>query len=184
MHNQDSNVALQNSLSAPNVFAKFTITYSSAIIAYIMELFIGALVLFVIAIIILAVWVFVLERRITKLTNGKSGASLEETINKANISISELYNLHNAVEKALDQIDNRMKRKINGVKTLRFNPFQGTGTGGNQSFAAAFLDEEGDGVVLSTLYSREKVSMFAKPIKKMTSEFDLTDEEQAVLKDR
>jgi organic radical activating enzyme len=83
---------------------------------------------------------------------------------------------------ALRELDGRIKRKLHGAKTLRFNPFAGTGSGGNQSFATALLDEEGDGVVISTLYSREKMSVFAKPIKHRTSEFDLTDEEKEVLK--
>ncbi|NIT70429.1 DUF4446 family protein, partial [candidate division KSB1 bacterium] len=59
-----------------------------------------------------------------------------------------------------------------GVGTVRFNPFKGTG--GGQSFAAAFLSEHGNGVVISTLYSRERVSVFAKPIQSFASEYELT----------
>jgi hypothetical protein len=43
------------------------------------------------------------------------------------------------------------------------------------------LNEEGDGVVLSSLYSRERMSVFAKPIKNKKSEYELTVEEKAVL---
>ena len=44
------------------------------------------------------------------------------------------------------------------------------------------LNEEGDGVVLSSLYSRERMSIFAKPIKNNKSEYELSAEEKEVLK--
>ena len=70
---------------------------------------------------------------------------------------------------------------MTGVETVRFNPFKGDGSGGNQSFSTAFVNEEGDGVVISSLYSRERVSVFAKPVKKMSSEYEMTAEEKESL---
>ena len=135
-----------------------------------------------VAVIFLAVWTFILERRIAKLLAGKSGATLEDTIGKNSADIGKLFTFQKNVEGALGELDGRIRKKLHGAKTLRFNPFAGTGSGGNQSFATALLDESGDGVVFSTLYSREKVSVFAKPIKNRTSEFELTSEEQEVLR--
>jgi hypothetical protein len=128
-----------------------------------------------IALFVLAVWVFTLERRIEKLLSGKNGASLEDAIGKNQSDIAALFSFKNDALGALREIDDRIRKKLHGAKTLRFNPFAGTGSGGNQSFATALLDENGDGVVLSTLYSREKVSVFAKPIKHRTSEIELTE---------
>ena len=134
------------------------------------------------ALIVLVIWIIVLERRIGRLLSGKNGASLEDAINANHSAIEELFQFRKAVETEMHNIDVRIKKKIHGAKTLRFNPFAGTGSGGNQSFATALLNEEGDGVVISSLYSREKVSVFAKPIKARTSEFELTEEEREVLK--
>ena len=134
------------------------------------------------ALIVLVVWIIVLERRIGRLLSGKNGTSLEDAINANHSAIEELSQFRKAVEAEMNNIDARIKKKIHGAKTLRFNPFAGTGSGGNQSFATALLNEEGDGVVISSLYSREKVSVFAKPIKARTSEFELTEEEREVLK--
>ena len=134
------------------------------------------------AVILLVVWIFILEKRISALLGGKSGASLEDAISANREGLQDLMLFKSAVETELNRINDRIKKKLHGAKTLRFNPFHGTGSGGNQSFATAFLDEQGDGVVISSLYSREKVSVFAKPIKNRTSEFDLTDEEKEVLK--
>lgn len=135
-----------------------------------------------IAVILLVVWIYILEKRINALLGGKNGASLEDAISANREGLESLMLFKKAVEAELDRINDRIKKKLHGAKTLRFNPFHGTGSGGNQSFATAFLDEQGDGVVISSLYSREKVSVFAKPIKSRTSEFDLTDEEKEVLK--
>lgn len=141
-------------------------------------------ILFAILVIVvsgLAIWIAVLERRIAKLLAGKNGASLEDAIMEAHRAIDTLRTFEHDTLAELGRLDGRIKKKLHGVRTLRFNPFAGTGTGGNQSFAAAFLDEEGDGVVLSSLYTRDKVSVFAKPVKNKRSEFELTGEERAVL---
>lgn len=135
-----------------------------------------------IAIIILVAWLILLERRIAKLVGGSDAASLEDTITKNQKELGELFAFKRAVEAEINEIDKRMKKKLHGVRMLRFNPFHGTGSGGNQSFATAFLDEEGNGAVLSSLYSREKVSVFAKPVVNRTSEFELSEEEKEVLK--
>lgn len=141
-----------------------------------------AITLLGIALIVLVVWIIILERRIGRLVAGKNGASLEDAINTNQQSINELFQFRKATEVAISKLDARIKKKLHGAKTLRFNPFAGTGSGGNQSFATALLNEEGDGVVISSLYSREKVSVFAKPIKGGVSEFELTEEEREVLK--
>ena len=62
---------------------------------------------------------------------------------------------------------------------MRFNPFKDVG--GNQSFAIAIVNEDGDGIVLSSLYSRERMSVFAKQIKKGISEVELTEEEKIIV---
>ena len=50
-----------------------------------------------------------------------------------------------------------------------------------QSFAVALLSENGDGAVLSSLYARDRMSVFAKPVKNFSSEFEMTEEEKEVL---
>ena len=141
-----------------------------------------SVVLLGLAVLFLIVWIVLLEKRINNLTGGKNSTSLEDTINANQKAIADLYAFRQEVNQTIGKMDTRIQKKLHGVKTVRFNPFAGTGSGGNQSFASALLDENGDGVVISSLYSREKVSIFAKPIKARVSEFELTEEEQEVLK--
>jgi hypothetical protein len=48
-----------------------------------------------------------------------------------------------------------------------FKAFDGMKSGGTNSFSLALLNEEGDGVILSTLHSRERVNVYSKEIKEI-----------------
>ncbi len=132
--------------------------------------------------IILAVLVYFLYRKINTILGGKSNAkNLEEAINHFQKEVDTLESFKNDTEKYLSEVERRLKSSFRGINTVRFNPFKGTGSGGNQSFATAIINEDGDGVIISSLYSREHVSIFSKPIKKHVCEFDLTEEEREAL---
>jgi Protein of unknown function (DUF4446) len=70
----------------------------------------------------------------------------------------------------------KLSQSVRAVETVRFNPFADQGS--NQSFATTLVDETGSGVMLSSLYSRSGVSIFAKPLKNFTSTYELTAEEK------
>ena len=130
----------------------------------------------------LAVWVFVLEHRIKKLLAGKNAQSLEETITSLGADIRQLEKFQADTIGYITEADKRIKRSIQGVETIRFNAFKGNGEGGNQSFAIALLSEDGDGTVISSLFARDRMSVFAKPIKNFTSELEMTEEEKDAVK--
>lgn len=123
-----------------------------------------------------------LERRLKRLLAGKDGHSLEHSITNAHEAIRDLQEFRKDSIAYYKDIEGRLGRSIQAVETIRFNPFKGTGEGGYQSFSTAFVSEKGNGVVLSSLYSRERVSVFSKPLEKFHSTFELTEEEQEVLK--
>ncbi len=134
-----------------------------------------------ISVIVLTTWVIVLQRRLSTFLSGREASSLEEVILRNQEEIRGYHDFEDEMRRELSLIDERLLRKIDGVVLQRFNPFQSTGTGGNHSFAAAFLDEKGTGAVISTLYTREKVSVYAKPVVNRTSSIELTDEEKSVI---
>ncbi len=133
------------------------------------------------AILILLLWIIRLEVKFSRLARGASGKSLEEHILYAKKGVEELSAARSEIENYLVHLHNRVKRGLSRVETMRFNPFRGDGSGGNQSFVMALLDEEGNGVILSGLHTREKVNVYAKPVKNFASEIQLSDEEQEVL---
>lgn len=133
----------------------------------------GALVL------LLLVWAIYNEVRLRKLTRGNNGKSLEDALGKTFSIAKSIQEENKEIKDHIEVIHNRLRKTIRNVETIRFNPFPDQG--GNQSFATAFLNDEGNGVVFSSLYSREKTSVFAKPIKKLSSEYELTEEEKRVI---
>jgi hypothetical protein len=126
-------------------------------------------------------WIIYLQNKLNKLLVGKS-KNLDESIDIINREIASLNKFKtNSVENFV-QIDSRLKKALTGVETIRFNPFKGTGSGGNQSFATALLNEEKNGVIISSMYARDHISIFSKPIKNLVSEYELTNEEKEALK--
>ena len=130
---------------------------------------------------LLFIWIIRLEIKLKKLLSGKSGKSLEDTIISMKEEITELKKFEKESISYFKNIEARIQRSIQSVKTIRFNPFKGTGDGGNQSFSTSFINENGNGVVISTLHSRDRVSIFSKPLEKFKSQFELTDEEKEVI---
>ena len=132
-----------------------------------------------ISIIIGAFWMIVTEKRLKRFFLGKKGKDLEDTIDSLEANIRELNKEKEDMKKDIAVMNAKLKKSIRGVETIRFNPFADQGS--NQSFAIGMLNEEGDGVVLSSLYSRERMSVFAKPIKSNKSLYELSDEERKAL---
>lgn len=133
----------------------------------------------IITIFVLAIFVFRANERINRLLQGKDAKDLEETFNYLAEEVKRMNDNQLIIEKTLHNLNGRLKKSITGMKTIRFNPFPESGS--NQSFAIALINEEGNGLILSSLYSREKMSIFAKPIKAGKSEFELTAEEKRAL---
>ena len=129
--------------------------------------------------IISIIWHFTTKRRLSVFFRGKDAKTLEDTLKNISSELDTLKSAHNALVAKSENMNKRLRRSIQGVETIRFNPFPDQG--GNHSFAISFLSEEGDGVVVSSLYSRERMSFFAKPIKKNASQFELTEEENEAL---
>lgn len=78
-----------------------------------------------------------------------------------------------------EQMEKKLRNSIQRMGLVRFNAFEGTG--GEQSFAVALLDEEGDGVVVSSLQGRAESRVYAKPVKKWDSTYSLSVEEREAI---
>jgi hypothetical protein len=144
------------------------------------KLQIAFFVLAALYILVNAIWTYKTEIRLKKFFMGKKAKDLEDTIVILEEDISKLKKAKESAEKEISTINTKLKKSIRGLETIRFNPFADQGS--NQSFAIGMLNEDGDGVVFSSLYSRERMSVFAKPIKNGKSEYELTAEEKEALK--
>ena len=146
------------------------------------DILVYTLISLLIITVILILLIIRLEIKLRGILRGKNAKTLEDTINSLGNEIKNLHVSREEIETYLKSAEKRIKRSTQGIATVRFNPFKGTGSGGNQSFATAFVDEHGDGVVISSLYSRDRMSVYAKPLNNHKSEFELTTEEKEAVK--
>lgn len=135
---------------------------------------------FAVLVIALAVWVMTLQKRIRDML-GTNADNIESGLKQIQQRLDAAERFQKESTKYLRSIELRVRRSLQTSDTVRFNPFKGTGAGGNQSFATAFVNENGDGVVLSSLYSRERVSVFSKPVKEFKPVYELSEEETSIL---
>jgi hypothetical protein len=77
-------------------------------------------------------------------------------------------------------IDRRSQRSLQHIGLVRFNPFEDTGS--DQSFAIALLDDQRDGIVISSLHGRANTRVFAKPVSGGGSPHNLSDEESQAIR--
>jgi hypothetical protein len=137
------------------------------------------LALLVFFIILLIAWIIRLEIKFRRLTAGKSG-NIEESIVHLKNNQKEVEKFTSEMEKYLTDVEKRLQKSVQAVETIRFNAFDGVGA--NQSFATALINQHGDGVIFSSLYGRERTSVFSKPLKNHTSEHGLSEEEKQAVK--
>ena len=124
-------------------------------------------------------WIVRLELKINRLLGGQDKNNLKVLLLELHGKLKDTDSVNEAIKRHLLNMEDRLRKSVQHVKTIRFNPFRQDG--GNHSFTTAFLDERGNGTVISSLYTREKVTLYAKPITNYQSEFELTEEERASL---
>lgn len=130
---------------------------------------------------IILIYTLYLHYRIRRLTRGNGGMSLESTIHTALAHAKEIQEENKLIRDHAISLDKRVSQALRNAQTIRYKAFEANGS--SQSFSIALMNELGDGVVISTLHARDRISTFAKPVEKYTSVYDLTDEELSVIKD-
>jgi hypothetical protein len=140
----------------------------------------------IIAIGIVSVFTLVLHLilyfRLKKLFKGGKGQNIDDIMVAYRVAIEDIYENLDKTKEIIDNHESRIKKAVTTPKTIRFNAWGDMS--GAQSFTTKITDEEGNGVIMSTLYAREKTSIFAKPINNWSAEQELSDEEKELLNER
>ena len=79
----------------------------------------------------------------------------------------------------LDELERLAARDMYRVGFVRYNSFADVGS--DLSFALALLNREGDGAVVSSIYSREETRTFGKSVRKFAPQHDASKEEQQAI---
>ena len=121
-----------------------------------------------------------LRQRMRRLVGGAGGAGLDELLDRQFQRLDTVAERVEALNRLHRELEGLSQRSIQKVGVIRFNPF--ADTGGDQSFAIALLDAEGNGVVLSSLHGRADTRVFAKQVQAGRSKHALSDEEQDAIR--
>ena len=84
-----------------------------------------------------------------------------------------------ALAARLDALERIARTETPRIGFVRYNAFDDVGS--DQSYALALLTKEGDGVVLTSIYSREETRTYGKAVEKFQPAVDASREERAAI---
>jgi len=103
--------------------------------------------------------------------NKKEPENLKEVL----VLFKEFEKNFKKVSDELEALKKQSKFSIQKFGIIRFNPFKEVG--GDQSFSLALLDDNDNGAVITSYYTRKGNTVYGKPIRAGKSEYPLSDEE-------
>jgi uncharacterized protein YheU (UPF0270 family) len=132
----------------------------------------------------LVIWLAIRLHRIENsyrtLTTGTSAGNLEAVLEDHVRQVRQAAERVTVLDELSHQIERASRSHIQRLGFLRFNPFRDSG--GDQSFAVALADQDGNGLVISGLHGRDATRVYAKPLTAWESVYPLTDEERQAIR--
>ncbi|MEI8232635.1 MAG: DUF4446 family protein [bacterium] len=125
-------------------------------------------------------WLRKVASHYNSLTKGIEKKTLTNALEGIQHTIAEHERVQGVVKNELQKIKADGQLHIQHVTLKRFNPFGDTG--GDQSFILAILDGNKDGVVITSLHSRENTRFYVKSVEGGVGiDHPLSDEEQKII---
>ena len=116
-----------------------------------------------------------LKHKYYKLMNGLNGVNMEAVIEDCLEKVNGVIEKNKEIEFEINSIQRNLYYCIQKVGVIRYNAFDNVGS--DLSFSIALLDNNDDGLVISSLYSRDSSSTYAKPVLSGKSRYALSAEE-------
>lgn len=130
--------------------------------------------------IILLIWLARVAKHYNSLTHGIDKKTLTNALQGIQQTIAEHERLIGVSKNELQKIKSDATLHVQHLTLKRFNPFGDTG--GDQSFILAMLDGNKDGIVITSLHSRENTRFYVKSVKGGVGiDHPLSDEEQKAI---
>lgn len=121
-----------------------------------------------------------LNGRLKQLTAGATGASLERILFDHLARVEEVDTRQRAMEQRVSDLEVTLPHCLQRVGLVRYDAFEDVG--GQQSFSLAILDSKQTGIVLTSVYTRTDVRVYAKAIREGQPSHPLSEEEQQALR--
>lgn len=130
--------------------------------------------------IILFVWLRSISKHYNSLTKGIDPKTLMNALQGIQHTIAEHERVQGITKNELQKLKDTSQLHIQQLILKRFNPFNDTG--GDQSFILAILDGNKDGVVITSLHSRENTRFYVKSVSGGVGiDHPLSEEEQKII---
>jgi hypothetical protein len=121
----------------------------------------------------------IMRRSLNILKRGADGMTLVEKAASQALQIEELYVLLDEQAAQKDYLTDVLAGTMQRVAVVRYDAFEDMG--GKLSFSIAMLDENGDGVILTSIYGRNENRTYAKAVRAGSSSHVLSREEGEAL---
>jgi hypothetical protein len=121
-----------------------------------------------------------LRRRIDSLTRGKDAETMEDSILNFFERIECLEDAERKMHKDIRDIKENLKITYQKTGLVKYDAFREMS--GALSYSLALLDKENNGVLITSMYSREGCYTYAKDVVNGESKINLSDEEAEALK--
>ncbi len=115
-----------------------------------------------------------------KFMRGKDAESLEEAILKQFDQIEKLEKSDEEKKEKIDQIFETLESVYQKIGLVKYDAFREMS--GKLSYTFALLDQKNNGIIISSMYSREGCYSYAKEIIRGESYINLSEEEKEALK--
>jgi Protein of unknown function (DUF4446) len=139
----------------------------------------GAGAVLLLAVVALSLRLSQVRRTYARLLDGARREDLLTVVSRQIDAAEQLQRKVSLISRETAQLGQRLSTVVKRIGFTRYDAFPDIG--GQLSFSAAFLDEAGDGVVLSTINGRSDSRSYAKAVKGGHSEHQLSEEERAAI---
>ncbi|MEK7472673.1 MAG: DUF4446 family protein [Patescibacteria group bacterium] len=114
---------------------------------------------------IFLVWILIVFKDLIKISKNKEFSNNTKDIKE--------------IKTELKSFINSSASHIQKVGLVKFNPFKEAG--GNNSFSLVLLDGNKNGIIITSLHTRERTRLYLKDVIKGKSKIELSNEEQNAL---
>jgi len=115
------------------------------------------------------------DRYVNFMSKLGEGDKVEKILSEYLKIVNETSDKIKENEKKIETLESNLKKCVQKVGLIRYNAYGDTGS--DLSFTMALMDADDNGVVVNGLYSRESSSIFAKPLVKGDTKYNLSAEE-------
>lgn len=120
-----------------------------------------------------------LNKRISKFTTGNDAANLEEVITKRFSEIRQIVKNEKQQNKDIETINDKFLTTFCKIGLVKYDAFKEMS--GKLSFSLALLTENHDGIIITSMHSREGCFTYCKEVTNEESYYILSEEERLAL---